>query len=149
MSSNLSDLVQQVELLEDYEQSAQALMGVVHIDPAVGARLALNALRLGSGDAHFRAFAFNMLYRADRPAAFDFIREQAATCEPHVFSSMLDEVADDVGLLEESQDLRRIIQFLLSIIPERGQGASGVKQSCVDKFLGLYAHAPSREGWDG
>jgi len=148
VSSNLSDLVRQVELLEDYEQGAQALTDVVHLEPAVGARLALNALRSAAGDAHFRAFAFNMLYRADRQAAFDFIREKAATCEPQVFSSMLDEVADDVGLLEESQDLRRIIPLLLSLIPERGQGVSGVKQGCIDQFLDLYAHARSWKDLD-
>lgn len=148
MSSNLPDLVRQVELLEDYEQSAQALMDVVHIEPAVGARLASNALRSAAGDAHFRAFAFNMLYRADRQAAFNFIREKAAICEPQVFSAMLDEVADDVGLLEESQDLRQIVQLLLSPLPEQGQSVSGVKQSCIDNFLGLYAHATGREDWD-
>ena len=140
--------MRQVELLEDYEQGAQALMEVVRLEPAVGARLALDALRSAVGDAHFRAFAFNMLYRADRQAAFDFIREKAATCEPQVFSSMLDEVADDVGLLEESQDLRRIVQLLLSIIRGRTGNVLGVKRSCIEKFFGLYGHVRSPQDTD-
>ena len=148
MSSNISDLVRQVELLEDYEQGAQALMEVVRLEPAVGARLALDALRSAVGDGHFRAFAFNMLYRADRRAAFSFIQEQAATCEPQVFSSMLDEVADDVGLLEESQDLRRIVQLLLSIIRGQTGNVLGVKRSCIEKFFGLYGHVRSPQDTD-
>jgi hypothetical protein len=141
VSSNISDLVRQVELLEDYEQSSQALMDVVHLEPAVGARLALNALASSAGDVHFRAFAFNMLYRADRQAAFDFIREKAATCEPQVFGSMLAEVADDVGLLGESQDLQRIVQLLLSMVRERRKNELGVIDGCIKTFLDIYDHA--------
>lgn len=141
MSPNISELVRQVEILDDYEQGSQALMDVVRLEPALGAQLAMNALTSAAGDVHFRAFAFSMLYRADRQAAFDFIRENAATCEPQVFSSMLSEVADDVGLLEESQDLRQIVQFLLLIIRERQQNEPGGKMNCVKNFLDIYASA--------
>ena len=140
MPSNIHDLVRQVELLDDYEQSSQALMDVVHLDPAVGARLALNALASAAGDVHFRAFAFNMLYRADRQAAFDFIRARAATCEPQVLSSMLAEVADDVGVLEESQELRRIVQLLLLVVQTRGHAEPSVPTDDVNRFLAVYAH---------
>lgn len=139
--SRISDLVQQVELLEDYEQSSQALLELVRMDAALGAKLALNLLLSAAGDVHLRAFAFNMLYTADRQTAFDFIRKSAASSEPQVFAAMLTEVTDDVGMLEESVELQQVVQFLLPMARSRRPAEGGSTRDAIDRFLAIYPRA--------
>jgi hypothetical protein len=139
--SRISDLVRQVELLEDHEQSSEALMELVHMDAAVGAKLALNLLLSAAGDVHLRAFAFNMLYTADREAAFDFIRKNAASSEPQVFAAILTEVTDDVGVLQESVELQQVVQFLLPMARSRRPAETGSTRDTIDSFLAIYPRA--------
>ena len=138
LPSNIENLIQQVELLEDYEKASQALMDVVHQRPHEGARLALNIISSGAGDIYLRSFAFSMLYRADRAKAFDCSQRGAINCESEVFAAMLMEVAEDVGHLRESQELRQIVSLLQSIIPLRRSDESISLQKSVEEFLKIY-----------
>ncbi|WP_143074258.1 hypothetical protein [Roseateles sp. YR242] len=119
MPTKIEDLVRQVECLEDYEQASQALMDVVHLEPATGGRLALNLLRSTAGDVHLRAFAFSMLYRANRAVAYEYARKNSGLCEAPVFLAMLGEVVEDVGLLNESTELQQVVADLRSAISHR------------------------------
>jgi len=139
MQQDVSALIKSVENLEDYEQSSQALMELVHCDPPTGARLALVILVSARGDVHLRAFAFNMLYRADRQNAFNYMREYASSSEPQVFAAMLDEVADDAGLLTTSEELQGIVRFLSASMKERGRGTSEPAQGRIESFSSTYA----------
>lgn len=116
MDSEVELLIKQVESLEDYEQASQALMEIVHKEPVVGLCLALNILIFNKGDVHLRAFAFSMLYRVNKSAAFHYIQEKAKTCEPKVFLAMLGEVTEDAGLLNDSLELREMIAFIREAI---------------------------------
>ena len=138
MSSTIEVLVKRVELLEDYEAGSQALMEVVHREPATGARLASGILSSKAGDVHLRAFAFSMLYRADRAGAFEYIRENSGACEPGVFAAMLEEVAEDAGLQDGSAALRDAVTQLRSAIALRGDGDSEAVRRAVDAFREAY-----------
>lgn len=138
MDSNFKDLVRQVEYLEDYEQAAQALMKIVHRDPATGGSLALNLLRSKSGDTHLRAFAFSMLYRANRSLACEFVRENSSVCESAVFLAMLGEVVEDVGLLDDSKELQQMVDHLRSAILHRSDVDNEATKQEVHEFLKIY-----------
>ena len=138
MSSNIEDLVKQVERLEDYEQASNALMEVVHREPATGERLALHLLRSKAGDVHLRAFAFSMLYRANRATAFEYVRENSSTSEPAIFGAMLGEVAEDVGLLNESAELRQMVAYLRSAISHRPDNDAEAMKLAVNDFRRVY-----------
>lgn len=138
MPSNIEHLVKQVELLEDYELSSQALIDVVHQEPQEGARLALNIISSGAGDVHLRAFAFSMLYRADRTRAFEYIRQNSISCESKVFAAILMEIAEDVGRLHESPELRQIVDLLQPAILRRRKSMSVALQKSITEFLKVY-----------
>jgi hypothetical protein len=140
LSSTIEDLVKQVERLEDYEQASQALMEVVHREPATGERLALTLLRSKAGDVHLRAFAFSMLYRANRAAAFEYARENSSTCEPAVFEAILGEVADDVGLLSESSELQLMVAYLRRAISNRPDHHLEEIRRGAHEFLRVYGN---------
>lgn len=138
MSSSVEELVKQVELLEDYEEASKALLQIVHRAPATGERLALDLLRSNAGDVHLRAFAFSMLYRANKDTAFEYVRENASTCEARVFGAMLGEIADDVGLFDDSVDLQEMVAHLRSVIFHRHDKEADVVRRGVDEFLKVY-----------
>lgn len=128
----------QVERLEDYEQASKALMEVVHREPATGGQLALNLLRSKAGDEHLRAFAFSMLYRANRASAFEYLQQNSSTSEPAVFGAMLGEVAEDVGLLSESAELRQMVAYLQSAILRRPDNDADSMKRGVREFRRVY-----------
>jgi hypothetical protein len=111
--------MKRVEELLDYEDVSDALLQLAHREPAVAARLASNILSAHAGDVYLRAFAVNMLYLTDRTQAFAYIRQNAATSEARVFWEMLQEVADDIGLLEASPELQEMVRFLRSVVAVR------------------------------
>ena len=139
MLSDIENLVKKVECLEDYEQASQALMEIVRREPESGSVLAMNLLRSNAGDVHLRAFAFSMLYRANRTRAFGYIRENSQMCEPAVFLAMLSEVAEDVGLVNESSELRQMVAFLRESISYRSDRQVDVVQRGVEEFLSTYS----------
>jgi hypothetical protein len=116
---NIIDMIKQVELLEDYEQASQSLMDVVHVDPVTGGKLALNILKSNSADVYFRYFAFCMLYRANRSAAFEYITEHSSTCDSEVFGSMLCEISEDSGLYSDSCEIQKAVSQLKLALLQR------------------------------
>jgi len=115
-------------------------MEVVHLEPAMGGKLALNLLRSTAGDVHLRAFAFSMLYRANRTVAYEYARENAGSCEAPVFLAMLGEVAEDIGLLNESSELQQVIADLRSAISHRTDSDTEVVKRGVHDFLAAHGN---------
>lgn len=140
LPSNFEKLVKQVELLEDYEASSQALMEIVHREPVTGAQLASNILLSKAGDIHLRAFAFSMLYRANKTRAFEYMLENSSTCESVVFAAMLGEVAEDFGLLSDSRELQRVVAHLRSTIRARSDKDVEVVKRAIDGLLRIYGN---------
>lgn len=115
-------------------------MEVVHLEPATGGQLALNLLRSTAGDVNLRAFAFSMLYRANRAVAYEYARKNSVACEPPVFLAMLGEVAEDVGLLNESTELQQVVADLRSAISQRTDSdTEGVRRG-AHEFLAIYGN---------
>lgn len=135
----LEDLVKEVNALEDYENASNALMQIAHRVPELGAELALKILREARGDEHFQAFAFNMLYSANRSQALIYVREHMLSAGAKVFASMLSEVAEDVGMLEESNDLKEIVAGLSEALRQRPQEQLLEFKKSVELFARTYA----------
>ncbi|MBS2533997.1 hypothetical protein KGQ20_14575 [Catenulispora sp. NF23] len=138
MTSDIDDLVRQVQLPDDYEQASEALIELVSLDPDTGARVALKVLQDGIGDVFLRGFAFDLLYRAHQAAAVDLIEQSARTCEPHVFAEMLTEVAADEALAAESDEVRRAVSALRSALKARTPGDLEEISGSVDMFFEAY-----------
>lgn len=138
MPGKIEDLVRQVECMEDYEQASRALMEVVHLEPATGYQLALNIINSTAGDVYLRAFAFSMLYRANRTAAFEYAKKYSLLCETSVFLAMLGEVVEDVGLLKESTELQQFVAVLRSAISRRMDNDVDVMKRGIHEFMATY-----------
>jgi hypothetical protein len=138
LPANIEDYIRQIENIEDYELASQALMEVVRLEPATGARLALNILRSKAGDKHLRAFSFSMLYRANRAAAFEYTREYSNTCDAEVFVAILGEVAEDVGVLNDSTDLQQVVSHLRFAISNRPDRDADAMKRGINDFLRVY-----------
>lgn len=124
--------------MEDYEQASQALMEIVHLEPETGWQVALNILRSNSGDEYLRAFAFNMLYRANRVAACEYAKAYSCLCETPVFLAMLEEVTEDVAVLHESTELQEVVENLRSAILHRSDKHTEQMKRGIREFTRAY-----------
>ncbi len=136
MQADINTSIQQLRSLENYEEASNALLLLARQRPDLAQEFALEILKLGRGDGYLRAFAFNMLYGLDKVAAFSFIRQMADSSDSLLFSAMLTEVADDVGLFGESKELQGIVSLLLGVLEKRNEEMENAK--AVKDFLGVY-----------
>lgn len=137
--SSLDDLLKAVDSLEDYETASAALMEIAHRAPLLGAQLALRILEEIKGDAYLRAFAFNILHSADRVRSLKYVNENMLSAEPLVFAAMLSEVAEDVGLLNDSDELRMTVVALADTLQKRKKDGLEIVQKSAEFFTKTYA----------
>lgn len=129
MKPNVIELVRQIEALEDYEESSEALLQLSRLSPTTASSLALRILTEQAGDVHLQAFAFYMLYRTSRDVAFQYIAENSLTCDQAILAEMVGEVTTDVGLLPESVDLAEVVQLLRSTVAVRRTEGRAIRES--------------------
>lgn len=136
---DLDGLIKEVNALEDYERASAALAEVAHRAPALGADLAMRVLDEARGDAHLRAFAFNILHSYDRARALRYAHEHMLSAEPLVFAAMLTEAAEDVGLLGESDEIRGVVAALSDALQRRPKDELATIQKSAEFFAKTYA----------
>lgn len=66
------------------------------------------------------------------------MRENSNTSEPAIFGVMLSEVAEDAGLLDESAELRQMVQYLQAVISHRPDKSAEAMKRGVDEFRRAY-----------
>lgn len=141
MQSDIEFAIQELTSLDDYWEAGEHLCLLSEKRPDLARMYTLDILNRLRGDRYLRAFSFNILYRVDRAAAFDLIRKTARFCEPYVFSTMLNEVVNDVGVFDESPELGQIVQRLFKVITHRaGNAEDDHEKKAVGAFLEMYGH---------
>lgn len=114
--NSVEHLHQHVIDLEDYEVAADALSALQKRDSALAERLALDIITQKQGDPHFQAFAFDTLYAVNLQAGIALIRNPSPDLSATVLAAMIECVAEDVGIAQETPDILGAVDSLKVLI---------------------------------
>jgi len=136
---NENQLIETVQSFEDYRATAEALTHLWEHKSNVCEPIALDILVKKRGDPQLQATAFNILYSVNINQALSFAKTHLAQVHPYLLGAILEQLAEDVAIVNEKDNLREVVYKVKTFLDEKGSNELKLIKESIQWFKETFA----------
>lgn len=138
MKEREEQLQSQITQLSDYDEAAQALNELKHLNRELAEKLALEILLQYKGDQYLQATAFRALYSADMHKGIELIKNPPTALNMAVLNAMIECITEDSGIVADHPEVLETARLLKATIKNLGAEETHRIKDSIKWFLETY-----------